>query len=432
MHTATSKFLFAVARNLVVKSVGIPAGFLCTVLLANHLGSTLYGEYTLLISVATVLIAGINRIYSVLLVREIAAAITLKKTEYINGIFIFCIVVAIPLVALLHYWPSGFSLLSADADPPSTLLILLMLSVVLIGSALRGLHYTTLGLFVEQVGRPVFQLVILVFIGGIIWRQETLSADFALKSLLLALLISAIVGMTALIYQAHQAKLIKWPAFKRSWLVKGVPTLLILGYLGGINMQLPVLLLGKFSSSSEIAQYKVAISISSLIGVTLLTVNMALGPRLSSLKAKNDLVNYEHRLRQACTLVVYLAIPLAIMFSLFSDYIILRFFDSDYNGATHILWICCLAQVINCFCGPVALAFNMLDREATNISAILLSIVVGLVSGIFLIPEYGAWGAAITSVLTTISWNLFLVIRLKSLFNITSLPYINPVRAFLR
>ena len=422
MKDGLNSFLRSVAGNLVLKTISIPAGFLLTLVLANWLGAAGFGEYSVLLSIVALVCAGNNRVFNVLLPREISAAIALKREGYITGVTLFCLLWMLAAVGIVSL--AIFVLETFGTSVPSGIhwLILLTLASVLAGAALRGLSWIAAGMVVEQILRTVVQLLMICVI---VWLFVDLpfTLEHAQMTLTISLLISAALGFVLLLYIFAAEGYLVVPQFDPDWLLKSAPTLLAIGYVGGLNSQLPILLTGALSESREVADYKVAIGISSFITLTLLSVNMVLGPRLSKLSALNDMKAFQHLLRLSSTLVVALAIPAAILFTLFGDVAIDLLFNKEYAGAKKVLWICCLAQAVNSFCGPVVMAFNMLKREKENLLALVLAIGVGTLSGAVLIPEMGAVGTALSFLLSTLTWNIYLVVMLYLRYRVWCLPY---------
>ena len=164
-------------------------------------------------------------------------------------------------------------------------------------------------------------------------------------------------------------------------------------------------------------------SMAGLIGIALLAANVALGPKLAASIAEGDKEKFEHLLRFTSTVVVLIAIPLSLIFITTGGYLIPILYGNEYHEATDLLWILCLGQLINCFCGPVMLAINMLKKELYNLGAIFFSLSVTAISGLFLIPSYGAFGAACTATIGFFSWNICLLAMLYRFEGINSLPY---------
>ena len=423
-NISTKLLLKSIGQNLIVKVIAVPLSFVSGVMLARFMGSENYGLYGLLLSIATVCCSGVARSISVLLVRELAGAMALKKNAEMIGIItmiVLLLIIAVSIAAILV----GVLPIFDIATPQSLLLIIgLMLTLSMMGSLLRGLKYTASGLFVEQAARPLFLILAIIYIVNGNWGSVTVSFEQGIELLVVALVCAILLG-AALLLKA-------WPAglfhngliIDSSWVIKSLPLLLVMGYSQGISVQLPILMMGSMVEPAVIGNFRVADTMAGLISLTLIAANVALGPKIAALKAKNDLKGFEHLLRVAASVIFCVAIPMALVFIFFGVSLIPLIFGEEYRQAAGYLSVLCFAQVINSFCGPVMLALNMLGGEKENIKAIALSLVITLVLGWFLINAYGGLGAAWAKMAGLAAWNFYLVWSLYKNKNILCLPYI--------
>lgn len=415
--------LVTIAKNLALKGLGVPASFGCLVLLANALSINQYGQYSLIISIAVMITAATNKFYSVMLVREIIQAKTTERHDLATGIVVLCFAFLIAVSILVFFTGSYFLSENLITTSSFSYLVFITTLAVATGATLRGLGRVELGLLVEQIFRPVTQLLLLLMLSIPIFGGLANSLNTALATYTVSLTLACAYGVLHIVKQWNKFFSASNPSVRKHWITVSGPSLLILGMIGGINTQLPVLLMGALSSVDQIATYRVATGIAALVGVVLIAVNMAVGPRLAKIAIVGDMKAFEEKVRTACTIAGGLSILLSIGFVAFANPLINLLFSSDYHSAVSFLWICCLAQTVNCFFGPVSLAFNMLGKESANISAIIFSILIGMCAGYILIPKLGAQGAAISAVLSIATWNLYLVVLLKRKYNVLCIPY---------
>lgn len=414
--------LAVIARGFLVKALAVPLSFISGVLLARLMGSDQYGLYGLLISIATVVCSGVIRFNSVLLVREISAALERKENKYITGTILLTLVICILCTFLTIVLSSFLERAGVEVPDYLSIAVFLMLMVSFVGSILRGFHRTTAGLFIEQASRPLIQTLVILILAGGAFTGVRLSLDQGVSSLIVGFGLSALIGMVIAIWIFSKEAYVERPALKRNWLVGSMPSLMTLGWIQGLNSQLPVLMLGALATSSAIANYRVADGLAGLISLSLIAVNVALGPRISAARAANDMVEFQYLIRVGATVVTVIALPLAVIFSLFGDFIIPLVFGEEYGQAAGVFVILCFSQLVNSLCGPVMLALNMLSRESENVKAIVIALTLTASSGFVLIPEFGIKGAAISQLLGMCMWNLYLVWKLYQLEKIICLP----------
>ncbi|MDG2473592.1 MAG: MATE family efflux transporter [Pseudomonadales bacterium] len=422
LESSEFSYLKSIGQNLLVKGVAIPMSFLCGVLLARYLGVDDYGLYAITISYIALACAGLVRAISVTVVKEVAAAITSGEFEKINGVVLISIAIILISAGFFLVAESVFAESSYQFFDSFLELIILTLALTLVGSMLRGLMRPTTGLFVEQALKPLIQcIIIIIMTSGV--AVAAFNYEDGIDSLKVSLFLSLFVGILFLFYIIKTSMPIRGISIQKKWLIKSIPLLIFLGYMQGFNVQLPIVMMSIFSESSEVAFFKVGMALPALIGMILVAVNVALGPRISSLIATNNWDEFNHLLRVSCSVVIAIVIPMIIFFIFFSETIILNIFGNDYEKSIEIIIILCVAQFISCYVGPLILTLNMLNRETINIVAILISIATSIISGCILIPDNGSYGAALTYLFSVLASSFYLFLKSMQVRNINYLPY---------
>lgn len=422
LESSEFSYLKSIGQNLLVKGVAIPMSFLCGVLLARYLGVDNYGLYAITISYLALACAGLVRAISVTVVKEVAAAITSGEFEKINGVVLISIAIILFSAGLFLVVENVFAESSYQFFDSFLELIILTLALTLVGSMLRGLMRPTTGLFVEQALKPLIQcIIIIIMTSGV--AVAAFNYEDGIDSLKVSLFLSLFVGILFLFYIIKKSMPIRGISIHKKWLIKSIPLLIFLGYMQGFNVQLPIVMMSIFSESSEVAFFKVGMALPALIGMILVAVNVALGPRISSLIATNNWDEFNHLLRVSCSVVIAIVIPMIIFFIFFSETIILNTFGSDYEKSIEIILTLCVAQFVSCYVGPLILTLNMLNRETINIVAILISIATSIISGCILIPDNGSYGAALTYLFSVLASSFYLFFKSMQVRNINYLPY---------
>lgn len=408
------------AANLAIKFGLVPLSFILSVILARLLGSAEFGVYALYVSVATILASGLVRANGVYLVREIAAGIASgDQLRRLQGIKLISLVNAVSGLLIL-IGMGVYIYATRDANYLVALMAIGILVVNIVGPTLRGHGYTSSGLIVEQVVRPLSQLVLIAF-AVLLFSNTDFDGSFGGLTYLVGVAIASAVGLIILqrvwspLAVPVQNNSMHWERLRTS-----VGPLIFLGYLQGADSEFAILAMGLLSTTDEIGRYRVADSFAGLITLALLAANITVGPKLAALA--EDKKKFERLLRMTTTLVAAVALPLAALLVIFGGFLIDIFFGPEYISATEFLWVLCMAAFLNAFCGPIALAVNMLGRESINIRAIVLSLIVGGVASLALVPTFGGLGAAIAKLISIFVWNMFLVWYLKRDLGINALP----------
>jgi len=156
---------------------------------------------------------------------------------------------------------------------------------------------------------------------------------------------------------------------------------------------LPVILVGAFASSSEVAIFLSANRVASLSSFLLMSVNTILGPRFSSLFSKGNLSEIERTIRNYAKLTSVLSLPLIFVVLVCPGWI-MGLFGPDFIPGSRTLQILCLGQIINLFTGSVGLLLMMTHNERTWRKIVLGGFISSVVLSVVLIPIFHGAGAA--------------------------------------
>jgi len=107
-------------------------------------------------------------------------------------------------------------------------------------------------------------------------------------------------------------------------------------------------------------------------------------------------------------ILIAVAIIPAVILLLWSDAVIQLTFGMEYIGAALLLNLLIIGQLFNTGVGSVGMILNMAGHEKITVRVLLVAVAINIALDIWLIPIYGSMGAAISSLITVIFWNLVL------------------------
>ena len=183
----------------------------------------------------------------------------------------------------------------------------------------------------------------------------------------------------------------------------------------------PIILIGVFTTSAEVAIFSSANRIASLAAFLLLSVNTVLGPRFSSMFKQGKLFEIEATLRTYAKTTIVLSLPYILVVLLFPKWV-MSLFGPDFVEGSKVLQILCMGQVVNLLTGSVGLLLMMAHQERAWRLIIGFSFLSNIILCVFLIPAYQAEGAAMAA---SFSLSLQMVIAsvvVWRLFGIVSTP----------
>jgi len=203
------------------------------------------------------------------------------------------------------------------------------------------------------------------------------------------------------------------------YLMKNAWPLFLSGIVIMIYMRIDQVMIGELSTSKEVGIYSAAVRLVEVWYVIPTVIAMSLFPVIIDSK-KLDIKIYMSRMQSFYDLMIWLSIVVAAGITIFSKVIIELLFGQDFAGAGPVLalqgWISTIL-FFNIARGRWLLAEGLTkDIMIINVSAVVLNVI----ANIFLIPEYGAVGASIASLITAFGANIIVS------------AYSNPVRLSMK
>ena len=301
------------------------------------------------------------------------------------------------------------------------LLIALMNSLgVFHGNVLRGVGAVLNGNISELVLKPAF-VILLVIVSSYFFNTLSLkivliihflalifslSATLALsKRYMILPKISGVAGLKSLIK-------VNDPIFRNSLL-----PLLIVSLVDILNSNTDILILGEYTSKEQIGIYKVALTMSWLFSLPRSIFTLALAPRIAKLFVTNinDFKTEVYRMSQRVFL--FSAIVFIIVLSTCHQ-LIPVIYGIDYSESVIILFLLAIGHIANVSFGMGDVVLNMTGHEKSVAKYSLIAVIVNVIMAFYLVPVYGVKGAAISTSLSLLIWNvtMFLIIKIKLRF----------------
>tara|TARA_Y100000389_G_scaffold200250_1_gene240264 strand:- start:381 stop:1589 length:1209 start_codon:yes stop_codon:yes gene_type:complete len=160
-----------------------------------------------------------------------------------------------------------------------------------------------------------------------------------------------------------------------------------------------------FMSSEDVANYRVAFKIATLITFTQFAINARIAPQISSLWSQKKPKELQSVIYKASFMNAVLGIPIFIFIVVFGQFL-LSIFGEEFESSLNVMRVLCLGQVVNALCGPVMYLLNMTGNENKARNIMIYAGILNIAANIILIPLFGLQGAAWSTSLTMILWNV--------------------------
>ena len=174
-----------------------------------------------------------------------------------------------------------------------------------------------------------------------------------------------------------------------------VLTSTLTGFLkSAFTRQIPVLILGYFTSKEAVGLYRVAIIFSG-IGVRLRKpVEDTIYPALVAMQSRGSREAFSEIVSYSTKNLLKVFLPVGLMFLLLTDQIIITFFGSEYKPAALALQLVVISEMLSGFyfwVDSVELALNRLKQRVIRVALSSASYIAAL---FMLVPAYSYNGAA--------------------------------------
>lgn len=398
-----------------LRGTGAATGFLVSLLLWWYVGEEGAGLFFLALACRNIATAIGKGGFERVLVRAIAAHAATDDIPGVHGARGFAInramrrslLVAAVLAGLA--WPLAHLVF----DKPMTGLLMLMALTVLPATmvnlgcaALRGLKHIGISQFIDSVSGPLIACLLLPIFATLFGVE------------------GAAIGRGLALVCAASLALVVWqrvapplqdraPTCNPTELTQASQPLLQTDLMNLLMTSLPLLLLGVYwQEASEAGIYGIALRTAMLIAFIQMGLNAILGPKFAAMWELQQLDELRDLARKACWMAFLAALPFAALFCLAPSSVLSMFSDKATAGAL-ALTLLTISQLINVASGPVGSLLVMSGHQRLVRNATLFTVLLQLGLCFWLIPQYGAIGAAVTTAVGVTTKNLINVVMVR-------------------
>jgi O-antigen/teichoic acid export membrane protein len=154
-----------------------------------------------------------------------------------------------------------------------------------------------------------------------------------------------------------------------------------------------VVALGIWSDAIAIGWFVAANRVAALIGFSILPISGILAPKISALAIDNDYTTIWRLSTNATVLMIGTSLP-AIVVLLGWPHEAMSVFGGDFLGASTLLIVLVLGQIVNSITGPARVMLIMTGNEKLYRHASVLGGTMVLLLCLLFVPAYGAVAAA--------------------------------------
>ena len=292
--------------------------------------------------------------------------------------------------------------------------------------AVRGLRLIK-SFALMQVLPQVFNLLILISL-GLLWPTSSVPV----YALLGGFTITGILGWGIMSYSFHQ-KMNPNDRVKtmtsREILSISLP-MLMASTMTFIVGQTGVIMLGMFRSEAEVGYYAIAVKLATLTAFILSAVNSMAGPKFSELYHSDKMDELFHVAKKSAKLIFWTTTPILLGFVVLGKPVLSIIFGQEFIVAYPALVLLVLGQFVHSISGATGLFMNMTGHQKIFRNIVFIAAVANICINLFLIPQYGIYGAATAAMISLVMWNLATLIYINKKYGKTTgyFPVIGKIR----
>ena len=413
----------AASGSFAIMVLAVPLAFIVNILLARYLGVTQYGIYIYAITWINLLELICKLGFGTSLLRFIPAynakgewgllrGILKRSTQYVL-VASFTIGIFASIAVWFLYYRIGYE--QAVTFWISFLVLLIAVLADLRSAALRSFKR------VVKAALPVsiLQRLTIVSLASIcyMYMQESLNAPLVMSFTLIGSFIAFAIGSVWLFKALPlQLKEVVSEFHGKEWIKVSLPLFFMSGMSLIIN-QTGIVLVGIILNSDQAGIYAVAARVANLVILGLMATNTIVAPMVSELYTTGQHRQLQRLITLAARGVSVFTITVSICIACLGK-LILGMFGEEFVAGYEILVVLLCGQIINALAGSVGLLMTMTGHQDDAAKILGVSALLSIILNTILIPTAGIMGAAIATAITTIFWNLNMLIYVWRRLNI--------------
>jgi O-antigen/teichoic acid export membrane protein len=186
------------------------------------------------------------------------------------------------------------------------------------------------------------------------------------------------------------------------------------------------LMLGYYLTEDRVGVYRIVFKIATLITFAQFALNTVVAPMVSALHEKGTAL--DELTTKVARLNLLTAGPIFIGIVLLGPWLISMFGVSTASSAYPWLLILAFGQLINAFAGPGLNILNMTGYEKSARNTMLVVVVLNFLLNLLFIPAFGPLGAAISTTLTMVGWNVWAALLVYKYHGVVAVPFLTHIK----
>lgn len=414
------------SSSMLVKVLGMLAGFIVSIILGRTIGPEGLGIISLAERVVGILLIlamlGMNNV----ILKEVSIAYELKQWRRIGNVIYTALRINIPVTLILSAFVILISpwLANEVFKEPQVELPLIISAAIAIPQVYSRIMAAGINgyrkIWQSQLVNNTLSVVFTALCLGILLL---FNVEITVIRVVIIYAIGRIfVAVTMGVYWNRLFRFKSERSMDARAMLKVALPLLIVASAGMVAANADTLMLGWLSSTEEIGLYSVAARLGLLTNVFLAIAISTLSPKIAALYAERKLQALEKMIQETTKGLFFIGIITFILYWAFGKYI-LSLWGDDFIDSYWILIIIAIGQLFNISTGSTGVFLIMTRHEKVIGLITFISASINIILNLILIPKYGAIGAAAATGSTVIIENIVKVVIVKRKTGILTIPF---------
>ena len=407
--------------SFVIRIGGQVLGFLLTLIIANYFGAQGLGDYVLSIVVlriaALVSKLGMDT-FSIRFIASFAKQGKWKSIQIFRKKIIFILTVTSLISSLVLYYFSFeiAAIIGAKNEHIrlNAFFVLPMAFFMLHYQSLRGLKRIAEFSFFYRMSQATFSIISIFII-----TQFIMDGNVPVYAYLSSLAIVSVLAVVSFRYWFNKKKVINEFEQVEDLALSKILTisipLMLAQSVQFIMAWTDKLMLGNMMSSEAVGIYFTAFKLSMFASISLMAINSIASPKFAEMFGEEDFEGLKKVVHQSTKLIFLSTLPLVIIFSIFSEFLLGMFGEEFRVGSTAFIYLA-IGKLISSFSGSVGGLLQMTGKQVIFMKILFFGAIVNVILNFILIPKLGIEGAALASMISLSTWNLTMVYFVKKEF----------------
>jgi len=406
--------------SLIFKILGMILGYIITLYITKIYGAKEFGILTLSLTIVSIftlipkfgmenaLIRIIGELNSLKLISE--SYITFKQ------VFVFSSALSLIFAFILFYLSDFIATDILNKPNMAHYIKIISITVVsttiitIISATYQGMKKIKKFVFTQMVLSQLIFLLFLLFNNYLITISNNIVIIYVYSNIITMLLsLYAIYKMFSNFKNKKRKKPVKFSL--KNILLIAYPMLLS-GSFTMIMSWADTIMLGIFSTETEIGIYNVAQRLAGLASISLLVINTIVAPKFVEFYSKKDIKGLQRIAHQSTKIIFFVSFPILVLYIFLPEFF-MGIFGQEFKNGSVVLILIAIAQFVNAACGSVGYILQMTDNQKIFQYIVILSAILNIILNFLLIPIYGMNGAAFATMISIIVWNVSSMIYIK-------------------